>query len=81
MPHTVSTIIDNAQRIARLEVAMLALREEYGDDPFTIIIDLLADAMHWCDANSETFAYALAVAGKHYIAELNGEQTDEERMP
>jgi hypothetical protein len=76
-----STIIDNAQRAARLEEAMLAFREEYGDDPFTIIVDLLADAMHWCDANSETFAYALAVAGTHYVAELNGEQTHERRMP
>lgn len=76
-----STIIDNAQRANRLEAAMLACREEYGEDPFTFIIDLLADAMHWYDANSETFAYALAVAGTHYLAELNGQQTEERRMP
>ena len=76
-----STIIDNAQRANRLEVAMLALREEYGDDPFTVIVDVLTDAHHWCDANGESFAYALALAGMHYVAELNGEQTEERRMP
>lgn len=37
--------------------------------------------MHWCDANGEDFHYALCVAGKHFIAELNDEQTDERRLP
>jgi len=44
------------------------------------LIDLLADAMHWCDESGEDFHYALCVAGKHYLAELNDEQTDERRM-
>ena len=37
--------------------------------------------MHWCDANGEDFHYALCVAGKHFIAELNDEHTDERRLP
>ena len=55
---------------------------EYSDESDGIsLIDLLADAMHWCDANGEDFHYAFCVAGKHFIAELNDEQTDERRRP
>ena len=35
----------------------------------------------WCDESGEDFHYALCVAGKHYLAELNDEQTEERRMP
>jgi hypothetical protein len=70
----------NAQRCNRVEVALTSLREEYDDDLPTTLIDLLADAMHWCAANGEDFGYALAVAGRHYIQELNDEQTDERRL-
>ena len=73
-----NTTIDNAQRANRLEVAMLALREEYGDDSVTVIVDLLADAMHWADASGEDFGYLLAVACRHYVNELN-DQLDERR--
>ena len=45
------------------------------------LIDLLADAMHFCDESGEDFHYALCVAGRHYLAELNNKQTDERRMP
>jgi hypothetical protein len=66
------------ERVGRCRAALTG----YSDgDRFICLIDLLADAMHWCDANCEAFDYALAVAGKHYIAELNDEQTDERRMP
>jgi hypothetical protein len=51
------------------------------DGLFTGLIDLLADAMHWCDESGEDFHYALCVAGKHYLAELNNEQTEERRLP
>ena len=54
----------------------------YADDGlFTNLIDLLADAMHWCDESGEDFHFALCVAGKHYLAELNDEPTEERRMP
>ena len=54
----------------------------YGDDlSESNLIDLLADAMHWCDDNEENFHYLLCMAGKHYLAELNDEPTYERRMP
>ena len=51
------------------------------DNPQERLVALLADAMHWCDANGEDFHYALCVAGKHFVAELNDEQTEERRLP
>jgi hypothetical protein len=53
----------------------------YGDDlPETNLIDLLVDAMHWCDQSGNDFHIALCQAGRHYINELNDEQHDERRM-
>jgi hypothetical protein len=51
-----------------------------NDSLFTNLVDLLADAMHYCDASGEDFHYALCVAGKHYLAECNEEPTEERRM-
>jgi hypothetical protein len=66
------------QRVKRCEDAITG----YSDDSsFISLIDLLADAMHWCDANGEDFHYALCVAGKHFVAELNDNQTEERRLP
>lgn len=65
----------------RVERCRKALTGYSDDDRFLCLIDLLADAMHWCDHNGEDFHYALCLAGKHYVAELNDEQTDERRMP
>jgi hypothetical protein len=66
------------ERVKRCRKALTGYSD---DDRFICLIDLLADAMHWCDANGEDFHYALAVAGKHYLHELNDEPTDERRMP
>lgn len=41
------------------------------------LIDLLADAIHWCDANGEDFHIAFAQACRHYTHELNDQQPDE----
>lgn len=68
----------NQERAVRCQRALAAY---YDDEAYTNLVDFLADAMHWCDTNDENFAYALAVACTHYIAELNGEQTAERRMP
>jgi hypothetical protein len=65
----------------RVERCDAVLRHYSDDDVFTGLVDFLADAMHWCDATASEFHYALALAGKHYIAELNDEQTCERRMP
>ncbi len=69
-----ATIKERVQRCRR------ALTGYSDDDRFHCLIDLLADAMHWRDANGEAFGYALAIAGKHYINELNDEQQDERRL-
>ncbi len=56
------------QRVRRCESAI----DGYSDESrITSLIDLLADAMHWCDAHGEDFHYALCVAGRHFLAELN----------
>ena len=66
------------QRVQRCQRAIAG----YSDENACIsLIDLLADAMHWCDANGEDFHYALCVAGKHFVAELNAQQTEERRLP
>ncbi|MCX7392558.1 MAG: hypothetical protein NTW75_00350 [Planctomycetales bacterium] len=68
----------NQLRAGRCEQALAA----YSDaDHFTNLVDFLADAMHWCDFTGQDFHYALCVAGKHFIAELNDSQTEERRLP
>lgn len=51
------------------------------DDTFTNLIDLLTDAMHWCDFTGQDFHITLAQACRHYINELNDDQHDERRHP
>jgi hypothetical protein len=69
--------MDNARRIKSFERAV----ESYGTgNSQEILVDLLADAMHWCDANGEDFHICLAMACRHYIHELNDEQQDERRL-
>ena len=53
----------------------------YGDDEAdSNLIDLLADAMHWCDHTGRDFHISLAMACRHYIHELNDQQQDERRL-
>ena len=70
-------LTDDATIPQRVERCEAALRHYSDDDCFTSLIDLLADAMHWCDATGEDFHYALCVAGRHYLAELNDQPTTE----
>ena len=64
----------------RAERSQAALTGYSDDSPFISLIDLLADAMHWCDCAGEDFHIALAQACCHYLHELNDEQHDERRM-
>ena len=67
----------NASRAKRCAEAVA----RYGDDmPEANLIDLLADAMHWCDHTGSDFHIALAQACRHYIHELNDQQQDERRL-
>jgi hypothetical protein len=52
--------------------------EAYGDDlPESNLIDLLADAIHFCDVTGLDFQILLLRAGSHYLAELR--QPNQER--
>jgi len=69
--------MDNARRAKTFETAIGI----YGTgNPQEILVDLLTDAMHWCDANGEDFHISLAMACRHYIHELNDQQQDERRL-
>jgi hypothetical protein len=58
------TIRQRCRRIARL------LRSGQGNASENLI-DLLADARHWCDHNAQDFAALDRQAYQHYIAEID----------
>lgn len=59
------------RRVERCD-QLLKLAEAH--DLYDFLVDLLADAMHWCDAHGEDFHYMLVVACTHYHTELNEEE-------
>jgi hypothetical protein len=65
-------------RASRLELTLLGYAD--GHDPMTSLVDLIADAMHWCDSSGQDFHIAFAQACRHYVNELNEEQLDERRL-
>ena len=68
----------NQQRADRCQKAITAYSDD--DDDHSNLVDFLADAMHWADANGDDFHLALAEACRHYLAELNDDQQDERRL-
>ncbi len=58
----------NRRRAARCLKAM----RRYGTDssPYTGLIDLLADAMHWCRLKGHDFHSLLDRASEHFAAEV-----------
>jgi hypothetical protein len=68
----------NALRATRADLVLH--RYHVSDDLATNLVDLLTDAMHWCDMQGEDFHLALAQACRHYIHELNDQQQDERRL-
>lgn len=60
----------NAHRIERCNKAIVG----YSDDlPESNLIDLMADAMHWCKANGHDFDKKLELARTHFDAETTTE--------
>ena len=49
----------NRQRADRCQQAITAYSD---DDDHSNLVDFLADAQHWCDANGEDFHISLAMA-------------------
>ena len=73
--------MNNSERAARFATILeMVAKTDSADLEQSMLIDLLADAMHWCDANGEDFHIALAQACRHYIHELNDQQEDERRL-
>jgi hypothetical protein len=59
---------DRAARIGKV------LRTYETDDTFVgCLIDILADARHWCDQNGHSFADLDRQAYQHYLGELADE--------
>jgi hypothetical protein len=69
---------ENRRRAAR---CCQALRRYDGDgSPYTGLVDLLADAMHWCRLKDHDFHGLLDLAGQHYAAEVLDETPAADRM-
>ncbi len=68
----------NADRASWAEVGLRAYGKRTGtvgktvgddEDPFLIVVDLLADLAHWCDRNNVDLQSAIRSATRHYQAE------------
>lgn len=68
----------NARRAARAGRILIHHRE--GEDLHTSLVDLLADAMHWCDAHGDDFHLALVQACRHHLHELQDQPHNERRI-
>jgi hypothetical protein len=64
----------NKERANR--VASLLSHE--GTDTAETLIDVLADAMHWCERNDIDFDRLLNMASMHFNTERNEEAADEQ---
>lgn len=77
MPANNEADIDNARRCNLFADILKSIQGRSGDDREATVVDLLADARHWCDANGKDFYEFDRIAYRHYLAELN----DERKMP
>jgi len=62
-------MITNEDRAERLE----GILPFYPEDQYTNLIDLFADAMHWCNLNDTNFDEVLRIARMHFDAERNND--------
>jgi len=60
--------ITNEERAARCADALAGYNDEY--DAVANLIDLLADARHWCDRNGASYADLDRMAYQHYLTEI-----------
>lgn len=71
----------NAERASWAEIALCAYGQRTGtvyemvgdEDPFLIVVDLLADLAHWCDRNEIGLWAAIDHATRHYQTETASE--------
>jgi hypothetical protein len=62
----------NADRAERCQAALESYNDEY--DIIANLIDLLADARHWCDRHEKSFAELDHTAYQHYLGELDNQR-------
>jgi len=62
--------LTNQERAIRCQQAITAYSD---DDTYTNLVDFLADAMHWCQVNGQSFRDALDTALMHFDAEMTGD--------
>ncbi len=62
----------NKHRAARCRKVLASYKT--ADTLADCLIDLLADARHWCDKNGQDFANLDRQAYDHYVAELEEER-------
>ncbi|KAA0214971.1 MAG: hypothetical protein EDM82_08490 [Cyanobacteria bacterium CYA] len=60
--------ITNAERASRFQAALTRYNDEW--DTASNLIDLLADARHWCDRNDQCYGDLDRIAYDHYLVEL-----------
>lgn len=60
--------ITNRERAERFHAAIRSYNDEWDVD--TNLIDLLADARHWCDREGRSYAEFDRLAYQHYVAEI-----------
>lgn len=64
--------ITNAERADRCDAALALYNDEW--DAVANLIDLLADARHWCDRHTQCYGDLDRIAHDHYLAELSDER-------
>ena len=62
--------LSNQERAFRCEQAITAYSD---DDPYSNLVDFLADAFHWCRLNGHSLADAFETAVMHFEAEMRGD--------
>jgi len=60
----------NQQRADRCQKAITAYSD---DDDHSNLVDFLADALHWCHVNGQSFRDALDTALMHFDAAITGD--------
>lgn len=62
----------NARRARRIAHILTRVRDR--DTPPDGLIELLADARHWCDRHGQDYARLDRLAYEHYLAETAGRE-------
>lgn len=64
-------ITDNLRRAECAADILTAYCHRSGSEPEHALTDLLADLMHWCNANGQDFQTALDRAREHHNEEID----------